>query len=153
MFIYELSGCGFKSSCSHLNLRFFTFFEQGVPRHSGNYRVWIHSNLKHVCDMIRTHSQNQLKPENLETLFLLSALKMLIKSVSSYQAEIKYLEKTLLWFLDFATMYSYFNVQMCSISLLEIKSFVSLKIEFLLFWTRVQSRGGGVLQNFEGGCS
>ena len=32
-----------------------------------------------------------LKPENLETLFLLSELKMHIKSVTSYQAEIKYL--------------------------------------------------------------
>ena len=37
--------------------------------------------------------KNHLKPENLETLFLLSALKMPIKSVTSYQAEIKYLEE------------------------------------------------------------
>ena len=34
--------------------------------------------------------RNHLKPENLETLFLLSALKMPIKSVTSYQAEIKW---------------------------------------------------------------
>ena len=38
---------------------------------------------------------NHLKPENLETPFLLLALKMPIKSVTSYQAEIKYLEDTL----------------------------------------------------------
>ena len=38
--------------------------------------------------------KNHLKPENLETLFLLSALKMPIKSVTSYQAKIKYLEDT-----------------------------------------------------------
>ena len=31
--VYELSGCGFESSCSHIT------FKQGVPRHSGNYRV------------------------------------------------------------------------------------------------------------------
>ena len=37
---------------------------------------------------------NYLKPENLETRFLLSALKMPIKSVTSYQAKIKYLEDT-----------------------------------------------------------
>ena len=37
--------------------------------------------------------RNHLKPENLETLFLLAALKMFIKSVTSYQAEIKYLEE------------------------------------------------------------
>ena len=43
VFFYELSGCGFESSCSHLNFRFCTCFEQGVPWHSGNYRLWIHS--------------------------------------------------------------------------------------------------------------
>ena len=42
VFVYELSGCGFKFSCSHLNFRFRACFEQEVPRHSGNYRVWIH---------------------------------------------------------------------------------------------------------------
>ena len=36
--------------------------------------------------------RNHLKPENLETPYLLSALEMPIKSVASYQAEIKYLE-------------------------------------------------------------
>ena len=51
MFVYELSGCGFESSCSHLNFRFCSCFEQGVPWHSGNYRVWIH--LKRVRDMIK----------------------------------------------------------------------------------------------------
>ena len=39
----EISGSGFESSCSHLNFRFHACFEQGVPWHSGNYRVWIHS--------------------------------------------------------------------------------------------------------------
>ena len=43
VFVYKLSGCGFKSSCSHLNFRFRTCFKQGVSWHSGNYRVWIHS--------------------------------------------------------------------------------------------------------------
>ena len=41
-FVYELSGCGFEPSCSHLNFRFRACFEQGIPWHSGNYRVWIH---------------------------------------------------------------------------------------------------------------
>ena len=39
-------------------------------------------------------TRNYLKPDNLETLFLLSVLKMPNKSVISYQAEIKYLEDT-----------------------------------------------------------
>ena len=45
------------------------------------------------------------------------------------------------------------------ISLLEIKSFVSLKIESLLFWTRVHFKGGvkfsgakGVRSIFQGGA-
>ena len=42
VFLCELSSCGFESSYSHLNFRFHACFEQGVPWHSGNYRVWIH---------------------------------------------------------------------------------------------------------------
>ena len=41
VFVYELNSCGFESRCSHLNFRFCACFEQGVPWHSGNYRVWI----------------------------------------------------------------------------------------------------------------
>ena len=33
----------FESNWSHLNFRFSACFGQGVPWHSGNYRVWIHS--------------------------------------------------------------------------------------------------------------
>ena len=43
VFVYKLSGCGFESSCSLLNFRFCACFEQRVPSHLGNYRVWIHS--------------------------------------------------------------------------------------------------------------
>ena len=43
VFVYELNGCGFESSCSDLNFRFRAWFEQGVPSNSGNYKVWIHS--------------------------------------------------------------------------------------------------------------
>ena len=43
LFVYELSGLGFESSCSHLNFKSCTCFDQGVPCNSGNYRVWIHS--------------------------------------------------------------------------------------------------------------
>ena len=43
VFVYELNGSGFESSSSHLNFRYSVCFEQGVPWHSGNYRVWIHS--------------------------------------------------------------------------------------------------------------
>ena len=43
VFVYELSDSRFESSCSHFNFRFRTWFKQGVPWHSGNYRVWIHS--------------------------------------------------------------------------------------------------------------
>ena len=43
MFVYKPSGSGFDSSCSPLKFRFRACFEQGVPWHSGNYRMWIHS--------------------------------------------------------------------------------------------------------------
>ena len=43
VFVYKLSVSGFVSSCSHLNFRFRGCFEQWVPCHSGNYRVWVHS--------------------------------------------------------------------------------------------------------------
>ena len=43
VFVYELSGSGFDSSCSHFTFRFRAWFEQGVPWHSDNYRMWIHS--------------------------------------------------------------------------------------------------------------
>ena len=46
VFVYELSGCGLKSSCSHLKFRFRACFEQEAPWHSGNYRVWIHSEMR-----------------------------------------------------------------------------------------------------------
>ena len=42
VFVYELNSCWFENSCSYLNFRFRACFEQGVPWHSGNYRVWIH---------------------------------------------------------------------------------------------------------------
>ena len=35
VFVYELSSCGFEPSCSHLNFKFHTCFEQGVPQHLG----------------------------------------------------------------------------------------------------------------------
>ena len=37
-----------ESSCSHFTFRFRACFEQGVPWHSGNYRVWIHSENAYV---------------------------------------------------------------------------------------------------------
>ena len=43
LFLYKLSGCGFESCCSHLNFRLCVCFEEGVPWHSGKYRVWFHS--------------------------------------------------------------------------------------------------------------
>ena len=43
VFVYEVSDCGFESRCSHLIFWYGTWFEQAVPWHSGNCRVWIHS--------------------------------------------------------------------------------------------------------------
>ena len=56
VFVYQLIGCVFESNGSHLNFRFRACFKQGVPWHSGNYSVWIHSETR------ARHDQNiQLK--------------------------------------------------------------------------------------------
>ena len=38
---YKLCGYRVESCCSHLCLRYYACFEQGVPGHSGKYRVKI----------------------------------------------------------------------------------------------------------------
>ena len=43
MFIYKLSGCGFEILLQSLKLQIMCCFEQDVPWHLGNYRVYIHS--------------------------------------------------------------------------------------------------------------
>ena len=59
VFVYNLSGCGFESSCSHLSLRFRACFEQGVPWHSGNCRVCIQSET-HTWHDKNIHSNHYL---------------------------------------------------------------------------------------------
>ena len=43
VFVYGLSGFGFEYRCSPFNFRYGACFEYKAPWHSGNYRVWIHS--------------------------------------------------------------------------------------------------------------
>ena len=43
VFVYDLSSCGFESRCCHLPFRYCASLEQEVPWHSGNCKVWIHS--------------------------------------------------------------------------------------------------------------
>ena len=52
VFVSKLSGSGFDSSCSHLNFRFRVCFQQGVPWHSGYFRVWIHSETRTYSQML-----------------------------------------------------------------------------------------------------
>ena len=46
VFVYELRGLGFKSSCGHWNFRFLDCFGQVVPWHSINCRAWILSEMR-----------------------------------------------------------------------------------------------------------
>ena len=50
LFIYELRGSTFQSTCNHLNFRFRACIEQEFPRHSGSYRVCIHSETRTWLD-------------------------------------------------------------------------------------------------------
>ena len=94
--------------------------------------------------------RNRLKPEYLETLFARHFLcyqhKKYLLCLTSYRAETKYLQEYkrpnsfLFRFIHISTF------KFVLISLLEIKSFVSLKNESSLLWTR----GGQVLQTFLG---
>ena len=52
VFVHDLNGCGFKSIYSHLNFKFCACLEQRVLWHSGNYRVWIHSETPQWHDKI-----------------------------------------------------------------------------------------------------
>ena len=67
VFVYELSGCGFESSCSHLNFRFCVFDQ--VPWYSGNDRVWIHSETRSWHD------------KNIQSFFLIFFMKTCFRLV------------------------------------------------------------------------
>ena len=51
LFVSELSGCGLECRSCHLNFRYLTCFEKGVPWRSGK------KTLKTVLDMIITYNQ------------------------------------------------------------------------------------------------
>ena len=46
VFVYELLGFGFEFSSSHLNFRYRASLQEGVPWHSGKYRLWIYSEMR-----------------------------------------------------------------------------------------------------------
>ena len=93
--------------------------------------------------------RNHLKPENLETTFLLAALKMPIKFVISNQVEMKYSQVS----FDFYILQLYIHISAfkCALFLmLEIKSFVSLKNECCFFGRGYISRGESSSPKFGG---
>ena len=77
VFVYELSGCGFESSCCHLNFRFRACFEQGVPWHLDNYSVWIHSETR------TWHDKNTQTTEIVVICCFMSVLVDLTKTKST----------------------------------------------------------------------
>ena len=85
VFVYELSGSGFESSCSHLNFWFTACFEQRVPWHSGNYRVRIHSETRTWHDK-NIHSWSGL---------IIPALLLII----SWRTSLSLKTSTLIWYL------------------------------------------------------
>ena len=76
MFVYELSSCGFKSRCSHLNFRFRACFKQGFPWHSGNFRVWIHSE-KHTWHDKNIQNREFLCLHSIKSLELVEKTELL----------------------------------------------------------------------------
>ena len=66
--VYELSRCEFQSPCCHLNFRHHACFEKGVSRHSDNYRVRIHSE-------VRTWHDKNIQTSEYITTFIKSLWK------------------------------------------------------------------------------
>ena len=77
MFVYELSGCGFESSCSHLNFRFCASFDQEVPDIQATVKCGFA--LKRVRDMTKTYSLGSC----VEKAFIFK--KQLIRKCICYQ--------------------------------------------------------------------
>ena len=73
VFLYKLVGCGFNPRYIYLNVRYRACFEQGVFWHSGNYRVWIHS--EKVRDIIRTYSS---KIRNFDFTFVVVVVAVVV---------------------------------------------------------------------------
>ena len=72
---------GFESSCSHLNFRFRACFEEGVPWHSGNYWVWIHSETR------TWHDKNIQSKCPISTWFIWSNMSFCDSSLLSRRKE------------------------------------------------------------------
>ena len=91
----DYSHSRFESSCSHLNFRFRACFEQGVPWHSGNYRMWTHSETrtwhdkKIQSDFVRIYRECTRKPYSflkIDTTFPASnSLRFRKKLLPSYK--------------------------------------------------------------------
>ena len=77
MFVYELSGCGFDFSCSHLNFRFRACFDKEVPDIQASVECGF--TLKCVRDMTKTYSLGSC----VEKAFILK--KQLIRKCICYQ--------------------------------------------------------------------
>ena len=75
------TGCGFKSSCSHLNFRFRACFEQVVPWYSGKYRERIHSERRTWHDKNKQLEKLRLIEFYPFYIFELKMVKMLVFTV------------------------------------------------------------------------
>ena len=122
MFIQELSGCGVESSCRHLNFRFRACFQQGVSWHSGNYRVWIHSEtctwhdkniqLGLVCSLTVYYTKSK-RLQSLDSFFNCTHvfighkthLQLMEKGLEKFKASYRKI-KTLIYFDDYISLVS-----------------------------------------------
>ena len=141
MFVYELSGCGFESRCSHINLKFCAYFEQGVPWHSGNYRVWIHSKTR--TWRVRPYSQmhGTYKYSQHSSIIKESYLASLAKWLSvRLRAKWLWVRVPLQWlkffFLDkFLMLYSMVGHDVCFLYRIQMDVWKKLKIAISQFFS------------------
>ena len=111
VFVYELNGCGFESRCSHINFRYPAFFEQGLPWHSGNYRLQIHCKKAYVTWQEHTgkwtswdcwhhqiiKSYQFVKTWNFSLIFIVSNMKISIFITMFLINVVRFLKSFCLW--------------------------------------------------------
>ena len=81
MFVFELSGCGFKSSCSHLNFRFATASTEEFLDIQATIECAF--TLKDVCDMTRTYRRTILSAIKTPTYKLANVLAPFLNPLNS----------------------------------------------------------------------
>ena len=108
VFVYELSGCGLKSCCSHLNFRYRTCSKQEVSWHSGKYRVQIHSEMRTWHD------------KNIQSQWLQFQFREIVRVIAQLQFSVQWKPSTKFTEFKSTTSNAYEPVTECVMAVLQV---------------------------------